>query len=122
MAPEIHLEAPYQGKQVDLFAAAMILFIMVAQHPPFTRPRPMTHSINALQAIGLTYSGELIARTSQEVKAISQRNSRSYLLVCFRLSLLTDLQCLKSWPILGCKRKLQLSRISNQDLNKGMTR
>lgn len=39
MAPEIHLEAPYQGKQVDLFAAAMILFIMVAQHPPFTEAK-----------------------------------------------------------------------------------
>jgi serine/threonine protein kinase len=36
MAPEIHLKQPYQGKQVDLFAAAIILFIMVAQHPPFT--------------------------------------------------------------------------------------
>ena len=36
MAPEIHVKAPYQGKQVDLFAAAVILFIMVAQHPPFT--------------------------------------------------------------------------------------
>jgi serine/threonine protein kinase len=36
MAPEIHLETPYQGKQVDLFSAAMILFIMVAQHPPFS--------------------------------------------------------------------------------------
>lgn len=30
MAPEIHLKQPYQGKQVDLFAAAIILFIMVA--------------------------------------------------------------------------------------------
>jgi len=39
MAPEIHLEAPYQGKQVDLFAAAMILFIMIAQHPPFTEAK-----------------------------------------------------------------------------------
>lgn len=35
MAPEIHLDAPYQGKQADLFSAGMILFIMVAQHPPF---------------------------------------------------------------------------------------
>lgn len=37
MAPEILMEAPYTGKQVDLFSAAMILFIMVAQHPPFSQ-------------------------------------------------------------------------------------
>lgn len=36
MAPEIHLKQPYMGQSVDLFAAAIILFIMVAQHPPFT--------------------------------------------------------------------------------------
>jgi serine/threonine protein kinase len=36
MGPEIHLKQPYQGKSVDLFASAIILFIMVAQHPPFT--------------------------------------------------------------------------------------
>jgi len=36
MAPEIHVEAPYKGREVDLFAAAIILFIMMAQHPPFT--------------------------------------------------------------------------------------
>ena len=36
MAPEIHMKKPYDGKKVDLFAAAIILFIMVAQHPPFT--------------------------------------------------------------------------------------
>lgn len=35
MAPEICLKQPYQGKSVDLFASAIILFIMVAQHPPF---------------------------------------------------------------------------------------
>lgn len=35
MAPEMHLEAPYEGSQIDLFAAGMILFIMVSQHPPF---------------------------------------------------------------------------------------
>jgi serine/threonine protein kinase len=40
MAPEIHLKQPYQGKTVDLFAAAIILFIMVAQHPPFTTAQP----------------------------------------------------------------------------------
>jgi serine/threonine protein kinase len=36
MAPEIHLKQAYMGKQVDLFSSAIILFIMVAQHPPFT--------------------------------------------------------------------------------------
>ena len=30
MAPEIHLKQPYEGKCVDLFASAIILFIMVA--------------------------------------------------------------------------------------------
>ena len=40
MAPEIHLKMPYQGDKVDIFAAAIILFIMVAQHPPFTTAQP----------------------------------------------------------------------------------
>ena len=39
MAPEIHLEAPYQGKQVDIFAAAIILFLLVAHQPPFTQAK-----------------------------------------------------------------------------------
>jgi len=82
----------------------------------------MTHSINALQAIGLTYSGGLTARTSQEVKTTSLRNSRSFLLACFRLSLPTDLQCLRSWPIHGCKKKPQLSKISNKDSSKDTSR
>lgn len=40
MAPEIHEERPYRGREVDLFAAATILFIMVTQHPPFTYAKP----------------------------------------------------------------------------------
>lgn len=36
MAPEIHDGKPYRGREVDLFSAATILFIMVTQHPPFT--------------------------------------------------------------------------------------
>lgn len=36
MAPEIHLKQPYNGREVDLFASAIILFIMVSGHPPFT--------------------------------------------------------------------------------------
>ena len=35
MAPEIHLDQPYRGKQVDLFAAGIVLFILVTGHPPF---------------------------------------------------------------------------------------
>lgn len=40
MAPEIHMRKPYQGASVDLFACAIILFIMIAQHPPFTKAEP----------------------------------------------------------------------------------
>ena len=35
MAPEILEKQPYQGQVADLFAAAVILFIMYTQHPPF---------------------------------------------------------------------------------------
>lgn len=37
MAPEINMNKVYQGTVVDIFAAAIILFIMVAQHPPFSK-------------------------------------------------------------------------------------
>jgi 5'-AMP-activated protein kinase catalytic alpha subunit len=40
MAPEIHARRPYIGTSVDLFACAIILFIMITQHPPFTRAEP----------------------------------------------------------------------------------
>jgi len=40
MAPEIHTKQPYQGRSVDLFASAIILFIMVSGHPPFTNAEP----------------------------------------------------------------------------------
>ena len=50
MAPEIHLKQPYQGKSVDLFAAAIILFIMVAQHPPFTTAQPQDPFYRCLAA------------------------------------------------------------------------
>jgi serine/threonine protein kinase len=40
MAPEIHARRPYIGASVDLFASAIILFIMVTQHPPFFRAEP----------------------------------------------------------------------------------
>jgi serine/threonine protein kinase len=35
MAPEIHDRQPYSGPAVDLFAAGIVLFIMVAGSPPF---------------------------------------------------------------------------------------
>lgn len=41
MAPEIHLNQPYDGQRVDVFAAAIILFVMVTQHPPFTTAQPI---------------------------------------------------------------------------------
>lgn len=37
MAPEILNRQPYQGQVVDLFAVGIILFILYAQHPPFTQ-------------------------------------------------------------------------------------
>ena len=40
MAPEIFAKLPYNGAQVDLFSSAIILFIMVAGHPPFNRADP----------------------------------------------------------------------------------
>ncbi len=40
MAPEIHLGRPYSGQSVDLFAAAIILFIIVSQRPPFASGNP----------------------------------------------------------------------------------
>ena len=35
MAPELHQKKQYQGRSVDLFATGIVLFIMVAGHPPF---------------------------------------------------------------------------------------
>ena len=35
MAPEIKLGQPYQGKDVDLFAAGITLFVILAHRPPF---------------------------------------------------------------------------------------
>ena len=35
MAPEIHNKEGYKGQTVDMFSAAIILFVMVAQHQPF---------------------------------------------------------------------------------------
>jgi len=35
MAPEIHLKLSYEGRVVDLFASAVILFTLVQRNPPF---------------------------------------------------------------------------------------
>ena len=40
MAPEIHLGLEYNGTSVDLFAAAIILFIMCAGTPAFEMAKP----------------------------------------------------------------------------------
>lgn len=40
MAPEIHARQAYSGPSVDLFASAIILFIMFSGTPPFTRADP----------------------------------------------------------------------------------
>ena len=37
MAPEIHLKLPYLGENVDLFASGIILFILYAGSPPFSK-------------------------------------------------------------------------------------
>lgn len=37
MAPELLKRQKYQGASVDIFAAAAVLFILVAQHPPFNK-------------------------------------------------------------------------------------
>ena len=40
MAPEIHLNKPYTGAGVDLFASAIILFVILSQRPPFNSANP----------------------------------------------------------------------------------
>eukprot|EP00826_Nyctotherus_ovalis_P017021 TRINITY_DN14973_c0_g1_i1.p1 TRINITY_DN14973_c0_g1~~TRINITY_DN14973_c0_g1_i1.p1 ORF type:complete len:390 (-),score=95.69 TRINITY_DN14973_c0_g1_i1:314-1483(-) len=37
MAPEILAGQPYSGIETDLFATGVLLFIMIAQHPPFRK-------------------------------------------------------------------------------------
>jgi len=39
MAPEIHEGKPYIGSEVDLFASAIILFIMISATPPFVKAK-----------------------------------------------------------------------------------
>jgi serine/threonine protein kinase len=37
MSPELLTRHPYSGQSADLFAAAVILFIMITGRPPFQR-------------------------------------------------------------------------------------
>ena len=39
MAPEILKHEEYNGQEVDVFAAGVILFTMLSQRPPFVNPR-----------------------------------------------------------------------------------
>jgi len=40
MAPEQNMHKPYEGAKIDIFAAGVILFLMLAAHPPFTKAMP----------------------------------------------------------------------------------
>jgi len=40
MAHEINMQQDYEGAKVDIFAAGVLLFIMVAGHPPFIKAIP----------------------------------------------------------------------------------
>lgn len=40
MAPEIFIDKEYNGAIVDLFAAGIVLFIMVSGSPPFAKADP----------------------------------------------------------------------------------
>ena len=40
MAPELHTRQKYKGQEVDLFAMAIILFILYTGHPPFNSAHP----------------------------------------------------------------------------------
>ena len=50
MAPEIYMGHKYSGQAVDLFAAGIVLFIMVTQHPPFTKATPKDQLYKAISA------------------------------------------------------------------------
>jgi SNF-related kinase/serine kinase len=50
MAPEIHLGKPYEGARVDLFASAIILFVILTQRPPFASANPQDPHYRLLAA------------------------------------------------------------------------
>jgi len=39
MAPEIHLDIGYEGEEIDVFAAGVCLFVMLAKQMPFEKAR-----------------------------------------------------------------------------------
>jgi serine/threonine protein kinase len=50
MAPEIHLGKAYSGPSVDLFASAIILFVILTQRPPFSSANPQDPHYRLLAA------------------------------------------------------------------------
>jgi serine/threonine protein kinase len=52
MAPEIHLRQPYSGPAVDLFATAIILFILISGTPPFAKADPKNDPHYKLLCVG----------------------------------------------------------------------
>lgn len=62
MAPEIHMGQKYSGQCVDLFAAGIILFIMVAQHPPFSKASPKDPHYKTISANRLDLFWKLHSR------------------------------------------------------------
>jgi serine/threonine protein kinase len=62
MSPEIHLGHKYSGQCADLFAAGIILFIMVAQHPPFTQATPKDPHYKTISANRLDLFWKLHSR------------------------------------------------------------
>ena len=62
MAPEIQMGLKYSGQCVDLFAAGIILFIMVAQHPPFNKASPQDPHYKTISANRLDLFWKLHSR------------------------------------------------------------
>jgi serine/threonine protein kinase len=62
MAPEIHMGQKYSGQTVDLFAAGIILFIMVTQHPPFAKATPKDPHYKTISANRLDLFWKLHSR------------------------------------------------------------
>lgn len=48
MAPEILMRKPYSGEAADLFACAVILFLMVSENLPFTEAHPQADPLYKL--------------------------------------------------------------------------
>ena len=44
MAPELFLKMPYSGEKIDVFASAVVLFVLISGHFPFS----MAHKSDSL--------------------------------------------------------------------------